>query len=79
MASSWAQASNLFPALKDMGFSEKRIETCLNVLLSSSNGFEVSLEAAVEWYKETVNTKYMYISAVCMLSVSKGRDIPFLV
>ena len=49
MASSWAERSSLIPALKDMGFEEQRIERCLKVLSSTSGGFEVSLEAAVEW------------------------------
>ena len=43
-----AESSNLLPVLKDMGFGEPRIEACLKVL-STSNGFPVSLEAAVEW------------------------------
>jgi len=49
MASGSGERNNLFLVLKDMGFGEPRIETCLKVLSSSSGGFEVSLEAAVEW------------------------------
>ena len=44
-----AESSNLLPVLKDMGFDEPRIETCLKVLSTTSNGIPVSLEAAVEW------------------------------
>ena len=35
--------------LRDMGFEEQKVETCLNTLAISSGGFEVTLEAAIEW------------------------------
>ena len=49
MASDWAKSNKLFPVLTDMGFDELSIEACLKALSSTSGGFEVSLEATVEW------------------------------
>jgi len=36
-------------SLRDMGFEEHKVEACLNTLAISSGGFEVTLEAAIEW------------------------------
>ena len=47
--SGWAGNSEFLPILKDMGFNEKRIETCLMVLSSTIDGCQVSLQTAVEW------------------------------
>ena len=49
MTSNSTESNGLSSTLKDMGFEEKRIETCLKVLSNTSGGFELSLEAAVEW------------------------------
>jgi len=45
MASNEAVSQNL----RDMGFEDYKVETCLNTLAVSSGGLEVTLEAAIEW------------------------------